>query len=303
MSPIIKILDILDDVHHHKKTNPRTPQHQIGKKMNKQPGKTAIVTGASSGIGKATAAALAQAGFTVFGTSRRSGADGPPGVTMLTCDVTSGDSVRQLVAHVLARTGRIDLLVNNAGLGLFGGAEESSIEQAKSLFEVNFFGLVRMTNAVLPSMRKHGGGRIINISSVLGFIPAPYSTFYGATKHAVEGYSESLDHETRAFNVRVTLIEPAFTKSAFDQAALKPDAMIDDYAAARAGIDKQVRHAMTIGDPPEVVADTVVLAATAANPKRRYPAGKAARQVSFARRFAPAGMFEATLRKQMGLPA
>jgi short-subunit dehydrogenase len=276
---------------------------KIGMTMNKQPGKTAIVTGASSGIGKATATALARAGFTVFGTSRRAVGNGPEQVTMLTCDVTDDASVKKLVADVLARTGRIDLLVNNAGLGLFGGAEESSIEQAKSLFEVNFFGLVRMTNAVLPSMRKNGGGHIINISSVLGFIPAPYSTFYGATKHAVEGYSESLDHETRAFNVRVTLIEPAFTKSAFDQSALKPDAMIEDYAEARARIDKVVQQAMTIGDPPEVVADTVLVAATAAQPKRRYPAGKAAKQVSFARRFVPAGMFDGTLRKQFGLPA
>jgi short-subunit dehydrogenase len=312
MSPIIKSLDILDDGYHHKfartgaaggQAGRGTPSTQDWNSMNKQAGKTAIVTGASSGIGKATAAALAQAGFTVFGTSRRAVTDGPRHVTMLTCDVTSDDSVRALVADVLARTGRIDLLVNNAGLGLFGGAEESSIEQAKSLFEVNFFGLVRMTNAVLPSMRKRGAGQIVNISSVLGFIPAPYSAFYGATKHAVEGYSESLDHETRAFNVRVTLIEPAYTRSAFDQAALKPDAMIEDYAEARAGIDEQLRRAMTIGDPPEVVADTVLMAATAAHPKRRYPAGKMARQTSFARRFAPAGMFEASLRKQLGLPA
>ena len=271
--------------------------------MNKQSGKTAIVTGASSGIGKATAAALARAGFTVYGTSRRERAVGPAQATMLTCDVTDDASVRRVVAEVLGRTGRIDLLVNNAGLGLFGGAEESSVEQAKSLFEVNFFGLVRMTNAVLPSMRKNGGGHIINISSVLGFIPAPYSTYYGATKHAVEGYSESLDHETRAFGVRVTLIEPGFTKSAFDQAALKPDAMLKEYEPARARLDKLVQQAMTIGDPPEVVAETVMLAATAMNPKRRYPAGRAAKQASFGRRFVPAGMFDKSLRKQFGLPA
>ena len=122
-------------------------------------GKTAIVTGASSGIGKATAAALARAGFTVFRTSRRNIENGPEQVTMLACDVTDEESVRKLVSDVLARTGRIDLLVNNAGLGLFGGAEESSVEQAKSLFEVNFFDLVRMTNAVLPSMRNIGGRR------------------------------------------------------------------------------------------------------------------------------------------------
>ncbi|WP_338811534.1 oxidoreductase (plasmid) [Agrobacterium leguminum] len=271
--------------------------------MEKQSGKVAIVTGASSGIGKATAEALARAGFTVFGTSRRKVESGPKQVTMLTCDVIDDASVSNLVSEVLSRAGRIDLLVNNAGLGLFGGAEESSVEQVKSLFEVNFFGLVRMTNAVLPSMRKNGVGRIINISSVLGFLPAPFSAFYGATKHAVEGYSESLDHETREFGVRVTLIEPAFTKSSFDQAALKPDAQLKEYDQARVRVDKLVQQAMIIGDPPEVVADTVVMAATAARPKRRYPAGKAAKQVSFARRFVPAEMFDKSLRKQFGLPA
>jgi short-subunit dehydrogenase len=276
---------------------------EIGEAMKKQPGQVAVVTGASSGIGKATAEALARAGFTVFGTSRRAIENGSKQVTMLPCDVTSDASVKQLVSEVLSRAGRIDLLVNNAGLGLFGGAEESSIEQAKSLFEVNFFGLVRMTNAVLPSMRKNGGGHIINISSVLGLIPAPYSAFYGATKHAVEGYSESLDHETRAFGVRVTLIEPAFTKSSFDQAALKPDAVLREYDEARASVEKLVQQAMTVGDPPEVVANTVVKAAAAARPKRRYSAGTAAKQVSFARRFVPAWMFDKSLRKQFGLPA
>jgi short-subunit dehydrogenase len=275
---------------------------QFGEIMKKQSGKTAIVTGASSGIGKATAAALAQAGFTVFGTSRRTIEIGPKQVTMLTCDVTDEGSIKKLVSDVLARTGRINLLVNNAGIGLFAGAEESSIDQVRTLFDVNLFGVMRVTNAVLPSMRQNGGGHIINISSVLGFIPAPYSAHYGATKHALEGYSESLDHETRAFNVRVSLIEPAFTKSAFDQSALKADSLLKEYDKARAGVDALVQHAMTIGDPPEVVADTVVLAATASSPKRRYPAGKAAKQVSVLRRLVPAGMFDKSLRKQLRLP-
>ena len=271
--------------------------------MKKQSGKVAIVTGASSGIGKATAEALARAGFTVFGTSRRVNAVGPKQVTMLICDVTDDSSVTQLVSDVLSRTGRIDLLVNNAGIGIIGGAEEFSIGQVQALFDVNLFGVVRMTNAVLPPMRKAGGGQIINISSVLGFIPSPYAAYYSATKHAVEGYSESLDHETRAFNVRVTLIEPAFTRTSFDQGALKPDVEMKEYDEARAGASKLIREAVAIGDAPEVVADAVVMAATAARPKRRYPAGKAAKQLTFARRFVPAGMFEKSLRKQFGLPS
>lgn len=264
--------------------------------------KVAVVTGASSGIGKATAQALARAGFTVFGTSRRPVENAPEHVTMLVCDVIDDASVKQLVSEVLSRAGRIDVLVNNAGLGLFGAAEESSVAQAKSLFDVNFFGLMRMTNAVLPSMRKHGGGRIINISSVLGLMPAPYSASYAATKHAVEGYSESLDHETRAFGVRVILVEPAFTKSSFDQAALKPDAILREYDQARAGVETRIQQAVSNGDPPEVVAETVVMAATAASPKRRYPAGRTAERLSLARRFVPAAMFDKSLRKQFRLP-
>jgi NAD(P)-dependent dehydrogenase (short-subunit alcohol dehydrogenase family) len=121
-------------------------------------GKTAIVTGASSGIGRASAEALARAGFTVFGTSRRNTANGSHPVAMRTCDVTDDTSVRALVAAVLAQTGQIDLLVNNAGIGLLGGAEESSIAQVQSLFDVNLFGVMRMTNAVLPGMRGRGEG-------------------------------------------------------------------------------------------------------------------------------------------------
>jgi short-subunit dehydrogenase len=271
--------------------------------MNTNMEKIAIVTGASSGIGKATAEALARAGFTVFGTSRRAVESAPDQVTMLKCDVTDDRSVQTLVAEVISRAGRIDLLVNNAGIGLFGGAEESSIDQVRTLFDVNLFGVMRVTNAVMPSMREHGRGHIINISSVLGLIPAPYSAHYGATKHALEGYSESLDHESRAFGVRVSLIEPAFTRSAFDQSALKPDAPLGAYDQIRVRLDALVQHAMTAGDPPEVVAESVVLAATTSIPKRRYPSGRAANMVTRLRRFAPALMFDKILRKQFGLPA
>ncbi len=296
MSPAVLATRAL--LHHRRMIGTYKP----GETMKSQAAKTAIVTGASSGIGKATAAALAQAGFTVFGTSRRTTGNGPKQVSMLTCDVTDDESVKKLVSDVLAQTGRIDLLVNNAGIGLFAGAEESSVDQVRKLFDVNVFGAVRVTNAVLPSMRRNGGGRIINISSVLGLIPAPYSAHYAATKHAIEGYSESLDHETRAFNVRVSLIEPGFTKSAFDQSALKPDSPLKEYDKARSDLDAALQNAMTLSDPPEVVAETVVLAATAARPKRRYPAGKAAKQVSLLRRFVPAEMFDKSLRKQFGLP-
>jgi NAD(P)-dependent dehydrogenase (short-subunit alcohol dehydrogenase family) len=264
--------------------------------------KTAIVTGASSGIGKATAEALLSAGYTVFGTSRKAG-DSPKQVSMLTCDVTDDDSVSALVSTVLAQTGRIDLLVNNAGIGLLGGAEEFSIPQVQALFDVNLFGVVRMTNAVLPSMRSRGQGRIINIGSILGVVPAPYSAHYSAVKHALEGYSESLDHEVRAFGIRVSVIEPAFVRTVFDQNGIEPDSQLKEYDQARAGFRALLAEVMPKADRPEVVAAVVVQAATDARPQPRYTAGKTARQISLLRRFAPAGFFGKTLRKQFRLPA
>jgi short-subunit dehydrogenase len=136
----------------------------------------------------------------------------------------------------------------------------------------------------------------------LGLIPGPYSAHYSATKHALEGYSESLDHEVRAFNVRVSVIEPAYTRSAFDQNALEPDSTLAEYYQARADLSAFVKDVMTTADLPEVVGDAVLKAATDARPRRRYPAGKLARQVSMLRRLAPAGMFDKSLRKQLRLP-
>ncbi|HVO45063.1 MAG TPA: SDR family NAD(P)-dependent oxidoreductase, partial [Steroidobacteraceae bacterium] len=162
--------------------------------MNTQ-GSIALVTGASSGIGKATAERLAAAGYKVYGTSRRGAQTGEGSFAMLPLDVTRDDSVDAAVTELIRLEGRIDLLVNNAGFGVApAAAEESSIEQARSIFDTNFFGIIRMTRAAVPHMRKQGGGRIINIGSVLGFLPMPYGALYAATKHAIEGYSESLDH-------------------------------------------------------------------------------------------------------------
>src|SRR6185436_14824054 len=190
----------------------------------------ALVTGASSGIGEATAKRLALAGYKVYGTSRRGASPGQGSFEMLPLDVTRDESVEAAVTKVMRLDGRIDLLVNNAGFSIApAGAEESSIEQARSIFETNFFGTVRMTRAVVPHMRHQGGGRIINIGSVLGFLPAPYMALYAATKHAVAGYSESLDHELRTRGIRVSVIEPAYTRTHFEANLLQPDATLDEY--------------------------------------------------------------------------
>jgi NAD(P)-dependent dehydrogenase (short-subunit alcohol dehydrogenase family) len=278
-------------------------EHRMSNQQTQETRPVAIVTGASGGIGEATARALHAAGYRVFGTSRRPPATRSTGVEYLVCDVTSDESVQTAVGNVLAKAGRIDLLVNNAGVGLLAGAEESSLEQAKSLFDVNLFGVIRMTKAVLPTMRRQRSGRIVNISSVMGLIPAPFMALYAASKHALEGYSESLDHEIRGSGVRVVLVEPAYTRTSFEGNVYRADQQLDVYQSARTNAEGVLRDGMKAADTPELVARAVVKASTEANPHRRYAAGRTARQVSLLRRFVPESAFDRSLRKQMRLPA
>ena len=264
-------------------------------------GRVALVTGASSGIGEAAARELVAAGFTVYGTSRKAVAgDQRAGVTFLPLDVTDDTSVAAAVGDVLARSGHIDVLVN-AGFGVTGAAEESSVEQARALFETNVFGLMRVTRAVLPVMRAQGSGRIINVSSIVGLIPVPFMALYASSKHALEGYSESLDHEVREHGVRVLLVEPGFTKTAFD--ANPADEPLPLYAQRRELLDEQLALAIQAGDEPSLVGRAVVTAATDKRPKLRYPTGAVARRVSKARRYVPAPMFDRQIRKLNQLPA
>jgi short-subunit dehydrogenase len=182
-------------------------------------------------------------------------------------------------------------------------AEESSVAQAQAIFDTNFMGIVRMTRAVVPHMRTQGAGRIINMGSVLGFLPMPYGALYAATKHAVEGYSESLDHELRTQGIRVSVIEPAYTKTQFDANLLEPDATLDEYREIRASLVMTLKKVMVTADPPGVVADVVLKAASAARPKLRYTAGKLAGRLRWLRRFAPDAALDAGLRRDLGLDA
>jgi len=266
--------------------------------------KIALVTGASSGIGAATAERLARAGFKVYGTSRRAAQEGQRSFAMLPLDVTSDESVETTVTDVLRLEGRIDLLLNNAGFGVApAGAEESSLEQARAIFDTNFFGIVRMTRAVVPHMRHQGDGRIINVGSVLGFLPAPYMALYAATKHAIEGYSESLDHELRTRGIRVSVIEPAYTRTQFDANFVQPDSKLDEYREVRAALTKRLKEVIEGADEPAVVADVVLKAALAAQPKLRYAAGGLANRLRMLRRFAPASLVDAGVRKDLQLDA
>jgi len=247
-------------------------------------------------IGEATAKRLALAGYKVYGTSRRGAQSDQRSFAMLALDVTRDESVEAAVRELIRLEDRIDLLVNNAGFGVApAGAEESSIEQAKAIFETNFFGLIRMTRAVVPHMRRQGSGRIINIGSVLGFLPMPYGALYAATKHAVEGYSESLDHELRTRGIRVSVIEPAYTKTQFDTNFLAPE--------VRALLDKVLKEVMGTAEEPTLVADVVLEAAIADRPKLRYAAGGLANRLRLLRRFAPARLVDAGIRKDLRLDA
>lgn len=270
--------------------------------MARKDSSVALVTGASSGIGLVVAQSLAKAGYRVFGTSRKPLPDSS-GVTMLVCDVTSQASVDQVVETIIGQAGRIDLVVNNAGVGLLGGAEESSIAQAQRLFDVNVFGVARVVNAVLPIMRRQKSGRIVNMSSMLGVIPSPFNAFYASTKHAIEGYSESLDHEVREFGVRVVLVQPGVTRTAFEENLARVDQPIAVYDTARTRSEALMRQWVEAGDPPQVVADAVVRAASAAKPKLRYPAGKQSNQLVTLRRFIPSAAFDNAVRKYYGFTA
>src|SRR5438445_2243158 len=217
-------------------------------------GQVALVTGASSGIGAADARARVGAGFTVYGTSRKATPGEKRGeMVFLALDVTDDESVADAVREVLDRSGRIDVLVNNAGLGVAGAAEESSVEQARALFETNLFGSIRMTRAVLPHMREQRSGRIINVSSIVGLIPVPYMALYASSKHALEGYSESIDHEVREHGVRVLLVEPGFTKTSFDANLAAADTPLPLYAHQRKILDAGLIDALKTGDAHSIV--------------------------------------------------
>src|SRR5437763_1025544 len=247
--------------------------------------RTALVTGVSSGIGHATARALAEQGWRVFGTARSKSTALPEHVERVVLDVCDPASIDAGVREVLEKAGRIDLLVNNAGGSVMGAIEETSLEQARDLFEVNFFGAARLTQAVLPAMRAQKSGRIVFISSVLGFLPAPFMGFYAASKHALEGLAESLDHETRTLGVRAALVEPSWMRTSIESSSVSAARPVEDYAAARDRAREGVRANVSAGDDPSLVAEAVLQAATAAKPRLRYPVGKRAGPLARLRRF------------------
>ena len=264
--------------------------------------KVALVTGASSGIGRATAALLAESGYRVFGAVRNIPSAMPiRNVEFLQLDVRDDESVKEAVRSLVSRAGRIDALVNNAGYALIGSLEETSIEEAKQLFETNFFGVLRVTQEVLPIMRAQRYGRIVNVGSVVGFLPAPYQGIYAASKHALEGYSESLDHEVRQFGIRVSVVEPGFTRTKISQNIQVAGRLVEAYGSERNRVLDAIRENTANGEDSVTVASVVLETISTPPPRPRYPVGRQAKLLSRFRKLIPLKFFDKTLRKQFGL--
>lgn len=263
--------------------------------------KVVLVTGVSSGIGRAAAMQFADKGFLVYGTVRNAAQAKPiRGVVLIQMDIRNEDSVRLGIQQIIEQVKRIDVLVNSAGVTLLGAAEETSVEEAKALFDTNLFGLLRTIRAVLPHMREQRSGRIVNVSSVLGFLPAPYMALYSASKHAVEGFSETLDHEVRQFGVRVTVVEPSFTKTNLDVNAPLTVGRIPAYAQELAVVSQAIQKNVQKAPEPDGVAATIVNAALGGWKMRHTPRGEASLLAKL-RRFMPASPVEKGIRKTFGL--
>jgi NAD(P)-dependent dehydrogenase (short-subunit alcohol dehydrogenase family) len=260
-----------------------------------------VITGVSSGIGRAAAEKFAKQGCQVFGTVRSIAKTKPlAGVQFVEMDIRDDASVKRGIQSVIGQAGRIDVLVNNAGMTLIGAVEETALSEGASLFETNVFGILRTVQSVLPYMRAQRSGRIVNVSSVLGFLPAPYMGLYSASKHAVEGLSETLDHEVRQFGIRVTLVEPHYTRTNLEANSPHANSKIAAYDRERDLVSRAVADSVNAAPEPDGVANTIVEAALGAWRMRRTPAGPAS-LLSKLRRFMPAGPVDSSLRKTMGL--
>lgn len=273
----------------------------------------ALITGSNSGIGLETSVYLARRGYTVWATMRHLQkahelrqiveSERLP-VEIAPLDVCDDDSVKSAVAHILQKSGRIDVLVNNAGYGLRGAVEEVSLDEWRRQFETNFFGAIRITQAVLPQMRQQRSGVIVNISSVLGRFALPFSGPYVSSKFALEGFSETLRYELAPWGIKVILIEPGFIATKFQEnAQLSQAAQREDspYSPFKQASGRRVQRNIYRAAPPESVAETIYRVITHPNPKLRYSIGRDAHWVLPLRRFLPAGLFERILKRQLGL--
>lgn len=246
-----------------------------------------LVTGASSGIGKATARNLLQQGHMVYAVARRVEAMQDLqalGAIVLRMDITQEADVAAVVTRVTREHGALDVLVNNAGFAIYGSVEETSMEDARGQFEVNLFGMARLTQLLIPAMRERGHGRIINVSSMGGKIYTPLGAWYHATKHAVEGWSDALRIELQAFGIDVVVIEPGIIATEFGDVMTQP--MLDRSGHGPYGkLAHSIAKSKAPMSQPTVVAQAIARAVRARRPKTRYVAGNMARPLMFVRKF------------------
>jgi NAD(P)-dependent dehydrogenase (short-subunit alcohol dehydrogenase family) len=263
-----------------------------------------LVTGASSGIGRACADLLAAGGCRVYGASRTApGVEAPwPSLRM---DVGDEASVAEGVAHVLEREGRIDAVVNCAGFGIAGAVEDTSIEEAQGQFDTNFFGVLRVCRAVLPSMRARRSGTIVNVSSIAGLVSLPFQAFYSASKFALEGMTEALRMEVRPFGIHVVLVEPGDTRTRFTANRRKTSGSMCEASAYRTAFAEamgRVENEEQGGVDPTPVARVVARVVKASAPDLRYTVGPTMQRLApLIRGVLPFSVYEKMMRKHYGL--
>ncbi|GAA3773695.1 oxidoreductase [Plantactinospora mayteni] len=272
--------------------------------------KTALVTGASAGIGEETARKLQSLGYTVYGAARRTDRLqklAGEGIRPLAMDVTDDASMTAGIETIIAETGRIDVLVNNAGYGSYGAIEDVPIDEARRQFEVNMFGLGRLVQLVLPQMRARKSGTIVNVSSMGGKLHTPLGGWYHATKFAVEGFSDALRMEVAPFGINVVVIEPGGIRTEWAGIAadhLEETARGSAYAPQITAVAKTMRSEAIAKrqSPPSVIADAIGKAVTARRPRTRYAIGFTAKPLITTRRLLSDRAFDRVIGTAMGLP-
>lgn len=261
-----------------------------------------LVTGASSGIGRAIALRLAREGYRVFGTSRNpKDVPAAPGIELLKLDVQSEASVQRCFDELQADAGRLDVLVNNAGITQFGPLEETGEETMHDVFDTNLFGVVRVTRRALPIMRAQRSGRIVNVSSLSGRVMFPGGALYAASKHALDGLSASLDEEVAHLGIHVSVVAPSWTRTDVARAARVSKKRLDDYDPIRDRIRGAASRAVEQGEDPERVAAAVARLLRRADPPRYVTVPRYAQWLTIIRFVFPA-LFRRGLRERFGLP-
>jgi NAD(P)-dependent dehydrogenase (short-subunit alcohol dehydrogenase family) len=287
-------------------------------KPNGEITRIAVVTGSSSGIGFETALLLARSGFHTYATMRNlekskniteiANTEKLP-LQVVQLDVNDDISVKNAIDKIVAaaENERIDVLVNNAGYGLFGPLEDISIEEIKAQFETNFFGVIRVTQQVLPVMRKQNSGTIVNVSSVGGRIGIPVLSAYQSTKFALEGLSESMSYELEPFGIRVVIIEPGFIRTNIINSSTSAEKALDSKSPYFSLTQKVKNHFKSMmenassSSPPEEVAKVILQAITSENPQLRYTVGNDAATIIQARMNMPDNKFKKMIMQNFSL--